>query len=138
MGDEPYLVVAGIIVDAQRMHVTKQAWSDFLDFLSEAAGRKVQEFHTRDFYRGNGIWRGIDGDRRAHIIEAILYWVEQRKHKCVFSGVNKAEYKKRLSKDARLSQFKSPWCAAAITDFLLSQFCRCQQENSGCVERQFY
>ena len=114
MGDEPYLVVAGIIVDAKRMHVTKDAWADFLEFLSNSANRQVDEFHSRDFYRGNGVWRGIDGAKRARIIEAVLEWVETRKHKCVFSGINKDEYKKNLNKDGRFKQFKSAWCAAAM------------------------
>ena len=114
MGDEPYLVVAGIIVDATRMHVTKDVWAEFLTYLSKEAKRKVDEFHSRDFYRGNGIWRGMDGDARGSIIEAILAWVEKRKHKCVFSGINKTVYTKFLKRDVRLAQFKSKWCAAAL------------------------
>lgn len=114
MGDEHYLVVAGIIVDATRMHVTKDAWIEFLAYLSKAADRNVDEFHSRDFYRGNGIWRGMDGGKRARLIEAILDWVEKRKHKCVFSGINKTEYQKALKHNERLKQFKSMWCAAAM------------------------
>jgi hypothetical protein len=114
MGDEPYLVVAGIIVDATRMHVTKDDWVDFLEFLSGIAGRRVEEFHSRDFYRGNGLWRQIDGDKRTAIIEGILEWVEKRKHKVLFSGINKAKYKDILLKDTRIKQFKSFWCAAAM------------------------
>jgi len=114
MGNEPYLVVAGIIVDAQRMHVTKDAWAAFLKYLSRAAGRQVLEFHSRDFYRGNGIWRGIDGIKRAKIIDAILDWVKARKHKCIFSGLDKAKFKKVLAKDQRINTFKSMWCAAAM------------------------
>ncbi|MBW1706173.1 MAG: DUF3800 domain-containing protein [Deltaproteobacteria bacterium] len=114
MGNESYLVMAGIIVDASRMHVTKDAWADFLKYLSEAAGRRVDEFHTREFYRGNGVWHGTDGVKRAKIIEAILSWVENRKHKCVFSGIDKNQYKKALNKEDNLNQFKSMWCAAAM------------------------
>ncbi|MDZ7695909.1 MAG: DUF3800 domain-containing protein [Deltaproteobacteria bacterium] len=114
MGSEPYLVVAGIVVDASRMHVTKDAWSDFLDALSKAAGRRVYEFHSREFYRGNGVWHGTDGAERARVIQAILAWVENRKHKCVFSGIAKSVYRKKLKKDERLKQFKSMWCAAAM------------------------
>lgn len=114
MGGEPYLVVAGIIVDAARMHVTKDAWAEFLEYLSKIAGRGVNEFHSRDFYRGNGIWRGITGSERARLIEAILAWVEKRKHTCVFSGIDKAAYKKAKDKDDRLKHFKSIWCAAAM------------------------
>ena len=50
MGEEPYIVMAGIIVDAQRMHVTKNAWNEFLAQLSNATKRTISEFHFRDFY----------------------------------------------------------------------------------------
>ncbi|RPJ37778.1 MAG: DUF3800 domain-containing protein, partial [Planctomycetaceae bacterium] len=113
MGSEAYFVVAGIIVDAARMHVTKEAWAEFLSYLSKAADKQVDEFHAREFYRGNGIWRGIDGKRRAEIIEAVISWVEDRKHKCVFSGIDKKKYEE-LHRDKRLKQFKSMWCAAAM------------------------
>ena len=113
MGEEPYIVVAGIIVDAARMHVTKDAWAEFLDYLTNKAGRRVNEFHARDFYRGSGMWHGTDGAERTRIVEAILAWVENRKHTCTFSGIVKDKYKAALDKDERLKQFKSVWCAAA-------------------------
>lgn len=114
MGDESYLVMAGIIVDAQRMHITKDVWADFLERLSKVVDRKVDEFHSREFYRGNGVWRDMDGARRAKIIEAVLNWVEKRKHACVFSGINKAVYETVLKNDDRLKQCTSPWCVAAM------------------------
>ena len=60
-GDEPIAVMVGIIVDAQRMHVTKEHWQDLLTSLSRVVGHKVDEIHTRDFYAGNGFWREIRG-----------------------------------------------------------------------------
>ncbi|RJP24022.1 MAG: DUF3800 domain-containing protein [Candidatus Abyssobacteria bacterium SURF_5] len=114
MGEEPYLVMAGIIVDAHRMHVTKAEWADFLAYLSGAIGRRVEEFHSRDFYRGNGIWHGTNGAQRAKVIETILKWVQGRKHKCLFSGLDKKKFDKILPKDNRLKQCKSFWCATAM------------------------
>ncbi len=52
--------------------------------------------------------------KRAQIIEAVLAWVEKRKHRCVFSGVDKDEYRKAVKSDDRLKQFKSMWCVAAM------------------------
>ena len=59
--NDRFLVMAGIIVDATRMHVTKGIWVDFLDLISEAAGRRIEEFHTRDLYSGSGPWHKVDG-----------------------------------------------------------------------------
>jgi len=65
MGEEPLLVMAAVIVDAQRMHHTKAKWADFLNYLSRALGQTVTEFHTRKFYRGKDAWNKIDGSKRA-------------------------------------------------------------------------
>ena len=50
-GNEPFAVMVGIIVDAQRMHVTKSDWADLLNILSNIVNREVNEIHTRDFTR---------------------------------------------------------------------------------------
>lgn len=115
MGSEPYLVVAGIIVDTYRMHITKNAWSEFLEVLSKAVGRKVGEFHSRDFYRGNGIWRHTEGSERTKVINAVLTWVGARHHKCLFSSVKKSEFNQLIKvNDPVATELSSYWCTAAI------------------------
>lgn len=91
-GDEPYAVMAGIVVDSQRMHKTKEHWNNLLDSLSRIIGKEVIELHTRDFYPGNGIWRGIDGTQRAKIISLILEWLNERKHDIIFTAIEKETY----------------------------------------------
>lgn len=51
MGDEAILVMAGIIIDAQRMHNTKVVWADFFDNLSSVIGRRVNEYYYNHFNR---------------------------------------------------------------------------------------
>lgn len=121
MGNEPILVLAGIVVDSTRMHITKAAWTDFLGRLSKAARRRVSEFHSRDFYNGNGPWRGIDGAMRARIIEAIIMWVGNRKHKITFSAVNKERFETIRKTDKRLKNLNTPWCTAAMHAILSLQ-----------------
>jgi len=91
-GNEPFAVMVGIIVDAQRMHVTKAHWHDLLTTLSNIVERDVKEIHTRDFYPGNSPWRGLSGEIRARIIAAIFNWLRDRRHKIVYSSVNKEEF----------------------------------------------
>jgi len=92
-GDEPYAVMAGVVVDTYRMNVTKYDWQALLDYLSELIGRPVPEIHTRDFYPGNGVWRGLDGPKRGAVISAVFNWLKDRKHRVVFSAVDKALYR---------------------------------------------
>jgi hypothetical protein len=88
-GEEPILVMTGIVTDAYRMHVTKADWLQILDELSQELNKPVQEFHTRHFYRGNSIWRGLTGEQRTAALERILGWLAKRNHKIVFSAVEK-------------------------------------------------
>ena len=93
-GDEPIAVMVGIVVDASRMHLTKMQWQELLGDLSAVAGRKVEELHTRKFYKGDGIWKYMDGEMRARYISAIFQWLENRKHHVVYSAVLKDSYKR--------------------------------------------
>ena len=91
-GDEPIAVMVGVIVDAQRMHVTKSDWKDLLDSLSCIAGKPIDEIHTREFYAGNDKWRSLPGEQRAEIITATFNWLSARKHDVVYVGVEKARF----------------------------------------------
>lgn len=91
-GDEPVAVMVGIIVDAQRMHVTKQDWQELLEKLSRVVEKPVAEIHTRDFYAGNDAWRALRGDQRAAIIDETFAWLSARKHKLVYVGVEKSKF----------------------------------------------
>ena len=56
-GEEPIAVMVGVVIDVQRMHVTKSDWKALLVAFSRIVKQRVLEFHDRDFYAGNGIWR---------------------------------------------------------------------------------
>jgi hypothetical protein len=109
-GSEPIAIMSGVIVDAQRMHITKYDWQDLLEQLSQLLERDIQEFHARDFYRGNSPWRDIDGETRSEIIESILSWLINRKHSITFVGVDKKLFNKNKASDRNLLYFHSLWC----------------------------
>ncbi len=114
LGSEPYLVMVGVIVDAKRMHKTKEIWSEFLKMLSKVCKRTIYEFHTRDFYAGNGPWRGIDGPERARIISAILNWWGKRKHHLTLTAIDKEKYNQLHSNNELRDGCGSVWLTAAI------------------------
>ena len=90
-GDEPVLIMAGIVTDAHRMHVTKKDWLEIIAVLVRILKKPFDEFHTRHFYRGNGIWRELNGAQRTNVMDAILDWLQARNHKVVFSAIDKAK-----------------------------------------------
>jgi len=114
MGEERYATMVGIVVDGQRMAPTKSEWIVLLDVLSAICGRDVEELHTNEFYRGNGIWRGMDGEQRTKIIGEIIAWFENRKHHVVYSVVDREVYDRLHSDDSRIAQVGSVWRLLAL------------------------
>lgn len=114
MGTEPFLVRAGIIVDAQRMHVTKDDWTDLLKRLSAVCGRQLKELHMREMYRGNGPWREVGGEDRARLISEILDWWMERKHAVTFAALDKAAYLAARDAGKMPEECETPWRTAAL------------------------
>ncbi len=111
IGAEPIAVMAGVIVDAQRMHKTKAEWECLLKTLSITAKRRITELHTKDFYPGNGQWRGIDGPTRAQIITDILLWLNERRHGVIFSVMKKTQYEKEKIAGTVPAEINTVWRA---------------------------
>lgn len=107
-------MVVGIVVDSHRMHVTKEHWSELLDHLSEVVGRKLNELHTKDFYPGQGPFRGMAGKDRAEYISQIVNWFCERKHTFVYSAVRKETFERGRVEKAVPAELTSPWLAAAF------------------------
>lgn len=131
-GSEPYAVMVGIIVDAQRMHVTKKDWAGLLQYLSKLIGRRVVEIHTRDFYPGNGIWRGLNGPMRSRIITAIFKWLNERKHLVICSAIDKERYSQFKSEKKLLSGMGTVWQSLGIHIILgIQKKFRSERKNKG-------
>lgn len=114
-GSGLYAVMAGIIVNTGRMHSTKKDWSELLNILSGIVKQPIPEFHTSVFYSGNGKWhKKISGEDRARIIEAILQWIINRKHKIVYSTVNKDKFNSDFKNEKYYNDVKTLWRFMAL------------------------
>jgi hypothetical protein len=113
-GLEPVTVVVGVVVDSHRMHVTKDHWGELLDRLSAIVGKPLAELHTRDFYAGNGAFRGIAGGARAKIINEVVAWFCARKHSFVYSAIHKQTYEDNRTAGNLHPGLGSAWQAAAF------------------------
>ena len=120
-GDE-ITVVAGVIVDSLRMHRTKSEWNDLLTDSNnllknsdDATGSRILELKGRELYRGNAAWRKLDGGQRTKLIELVINWMCERKHKVTFGAVVKSSLSaNRNCSDIEGFQDSSPWCVAAM------------------------
>ena len=109
MGEEPIATMVGIVVDAQRMHLTKGHWQDLLDILTEVTGRQIVEMHTAQFYNGGGVWKNLAGGVRAQVIEEVFTWLCERKHHVVYASVVKAEYERAFAAQELPDELNTMW-----------------------------
>lgn len=131
-GDEPYAVMVGIIVDTQRMNLTKKHWKGLLSALSEIVNKPIEEIHTRDFYPGNGPWRELSGDQRSRITTLVFKWLQDRKHNIVFSAVNKSLYRQEFKNDKRYSDIHDLWCFMALhLSLSVQKYHQTEKKNKG-------
>jgi Protein of unknown function (DUF3800) len=126
-GDEPIAVMAGIVVDATRMHITKEHWIKLLKRLSSIAGKELTELHTRDFYAGRGIWKAMNGASRAAFITEVFEWIVERKHPVVYASVNKNSYKNNFNAGTIPDELGTPWRFLGMHMILSIQ--RCHQKE---------
>lgn len=129
-GQEPIAVVVGVVVDSQRMHVTKEHWADLLTDLGHIVGKALSELHTKDFYVGGGPFRGMAGADRAKYISEIINWFCERKHSFVYSAVHKETFEMARAKGGIAAEFRSPWQAAAFHAVLAIQRAHQSQEKT--------
>jgi hypothetical protein len=131
-GEEPIAVMVGIVVDAQRMHITKDEWMLLLAHLSNLAGRQISELHTRNFYSGAGIWNGLDGIQRANILTAIFNWLAERKHQVVYSSVCKERYRQNFALQHIPDELNTIWRFLGFHLVLAMQkCCKSEAKNKG-------
>ena len=113
-GEGLFAVMAGVIVDAYRGHITRKDWTDLLTLLSQIVEKPVLEIHTSDFYSGNGVWRHLPGDKRARIINAIFNWLKSRNHKIVYSAIDKEKFNFDFANEQHANEINSLWRFMAL------------------------
>ena len=121
LGEEPFAIMVGIIVDSQRMHITKNEWLEKLTMLKKLTNCKINELHTKCLYRGKGVYRNLQGDKRANFITDILKWLKDRKHHISFCGLDKKLFKADKNNNNYLKDIKSYWCMLALHQILIIQ-----------------
>lgn len=108
-------VVVGIIVDALRMHRTKADWSELLDDLLAITPGHLAELKGGALYRGRDYWRQWDAGERIQVVEKIINWMSERKHKVTFGAVSKSRLQRSKGR-FNLDKFESAsmWSIAAM------------------------
>lgn len=119
--DGELVVVAGVIVDAQRMQPSKDWWGDLVGGAEETVGRRIREFHATQLYRGAGPWYPVPWTQRAEVIEGVIDWLARRRHHLVFSAGTRRSLQDAAETDERAAALPDAWCAAAFHIILAMQ-----------------
>ena len=126
-------VVAGVLVDAGRMHRTKIDWDELLDSLRSQSQFGLPELKGRELYRGQNFWRQWDGGERTILINTLINWMAERKHKVTFGAVSKDRLQgTRGEFDLDGFQQSTEWSIAAMHLLLgIQKTCQIQKNNKG-------
>lgn len=132
IGGEPIAVMAGVILDSQRMHIIKDNWLELLEELSQLTGREIKEIHTKDFYPGNSPWRGLDAEKRSEVIEKVFGWIKERKHQVVYTVIDLENFHRLKESDPRITEIGSLWQMLSLHITLsIQKRYQSEQKNKG-------
>ena len=131
-GGDTIAVMAGVIIDTTRMRPTKEDWDGLLAYLSnDMVGKEIEEIHTNELYRGNGVWRGIDGPQRSVLIDVIFKWLSDRKHHIIFTAVDVNKFRENHEGTEFSNDIESLWQFMAFHITLSLQKCMQGAKQSG-------
>ena len=109
------LIIAGIVVDAYRIHSTRREWVGILEQMRTLAGEPVREFKMRDVYGGRSEWASAGITKRATAVNTVLDWLADKGHPIVFSATLKTAFAERLASGCSMSnELGSRWVSAAF------------------------
>lgn len=114
IGQEPFAVMVGVVVDEHRMRLTKEHWDELLSKLSQIIRKEIKEIHTSDFYSGNSPWRDLNGQQRSEITSAIFNWLQQRRHSIVYTAVDKTLLQANSANETYYAEIKTVWRFMAL------------------------
>ena len=74
----------------------------------------MREIHAKDLIPGRGAWSGVDASMRHKVVDTILDWLLERKHKFTFAAIDKTSFANLAATDERRKDLKDERIAAAF------------------------
>lgn len=126
-GDNPVVVMVGILADAARLHRTEAEFNAIFGRIQGLFGEPLKELKGSKILNGIARWRNVDPDLRKALVRDLCGWVAERKHGLVLAAVDKA--KLQLADDLG-SPHKDIWLSAAMHVALQVQKCNQGKSNN--------
>ncbi len=114
LGQKTVFIMVGVIVDAYKMRRTKTEFSELFDKIQWHANKTIREIHAKELVPGNGSWRGVELKQRCQVVDEILDWYKERKHKVTFSAIDTNKFLQLPDNNVWKSDLKKVEIAAAF------------------------
>ncbi len=97
------------------MNRAKRDFDEFFSDVQSDLSGDLKELKGSSLYRGNAHWRQLDGGERSEVIERLIRWMADKRHKVTFGAVSKASLDS-LRSEYNLDGFQdtSSWGIAAM------------------------
>lgn len=106
-------VMVGILVDAQRLHRTREEFSEIFDVVSEVFPEGLRELKGSRIFFGRGGWRDVPPETRKAIFQDFCGWVAKRKHHLTMSAIDVAKFETDIPSDFP-HEMNDLWVAGAV------------------------
>lgn len=87
-GTSPLIVMAGIVVNDERLNRTQAEFTAIFENLGEMTVGTLRELKSSDMLAGSGAWRRVDGIKRRNVITNLCEWVCARKHDIALAAID--------------------------------------------------
>lgn len=104
---EPCFVMTGIMVDAAKLHRTREEFADIFSDLQNLFSGNLQELKGSKILFGINCWRKVEAEKRKQIVGSLVEWLEKRRGLLMLAAIDR-------SKHSRLDFSQHPNCVSDI------------------------
>lgn len=112
-GNDPCMVMVGIVVDATRLNRTREEFADIFATVQELFHENLRELKGSKMIFGRNRWRKVDPEVRKKVADSLCNWVGERKHSLVCSVVDHKKHS-AVDKAGLPAACNDPWLAGAL------------------------
>lgn len=132
IGQKSVVVIVGVIVDALRMHRTKQEWDELLTAVNKLVETPLSEIKSTRLIPRKTPWGTENASRKLSAVDMILDWFSERKHEITFAAVDQNRFRSLPQSDERKKDLNNPEIAAAFHIALtLQKVHQSEKKNKG-------
>jgi len=110
---DPCLIMVGVLVDSVRLNRTRQEFSEIFDAVQALFKENLRELKGSKMIFGRDRWRKVDPELRKRIAGYFCDWVNQRKHRLIITGIDRAKLKEAVG-DGVPAECRDEWLAAGL------------------------